>query len=92
MILVHIDNITIVCPCSLKKICWFIIKLSDYFEITVFRELRHIFGLVVTCDSSKRIIYISQTVYIYKIFMCFGIRCTTPIAMSLTIKYNLSTI
>ena len=50
MILVYIDNIPIVCLYSSKEICWFITKLSGHFEITVFRELRYIFGLVVTCN------------------------------------------
>ena len=67
------------------------LKLGDYFEITKLDELRYILGLVITQDRSEKTIYISQTAYICKVLVCFGIEDATSVSTPLTVKHDLST-
>jgi len=67
------------------------LKLGDYFEITKLDELRYILGLVITRDRSEKTIHISQTAYICKVLVYFGIEDATSVSTPLTVKHNLST-
>ena len=91
MVLVYIDDMAVASPWYSGKICWFTLKLGDHFEITELGELRHILGLVVTRNRSEKTIHISQTAYIHKMLVCFGMEGATPISTPLAVKYNLST-
>ena len=91
MVLVYVDDMAVASPWCSGKIRWFTLKLGDHFEITELGELRHILGLVVTRNRSEKTIHISQTAYIHKMLVHFGMEGATPISTPLAVKYNLST-
>ena len=86
------DDMAVASPWCSGKIHQFTLKLGDHFEITELGKLRHILGLVITQNRSEKTIHISQTVYIYKMLVCFGIEGATPVSTPPAVKYDLSTV
>ena len=62
--------------------------LHNDFDITDLGELKFMLGILVTCDHTNWLIFLSQSVYIYQVLTCFGMQDATSISTPLCVKHN----
>jgi len=61
--------------------------LCNDFDITDLEELKFI---LITCDHSDQLIFLSQSAYTNQVLTCFGMQDATPVSTPLGVKHNLS--
>jgi len=89
LILVYVDDIAITGPDGYHIIS-FKLFLGKDFEITDLGELKHMLGVLVTRDRSRRLIYLNQSAYIQRTITRFGLKNSTPVSIPLAVKHDLT--
>ena len=89
IVLVYVDDMAVAGPNRIH-IMSFKSALAEDFDITDLGELKFMLGILVTRDRQKRLIYLSQSVYIQQILSHFGMQDAMPVSTPLAVKHNLS--
>jgi len=89
LILVYVDDIAITGPdgCHIISFKSF---LGEDFEITNLGKLKHMLGVLVTRDRSRRLIYLNQSAYIQHTITRFGLENSTLVSIPLAVKHDLT--
>jgi len=89
MLLVHMDNCTIVAN-KLLVIQRFKINIAKHLEITDLDELHWILGIEVHCICESCLLLLSQCLYIDLILQCYGFKDTKPVSLPIDPSTRLS--
>ena len=89
IILVYVDDMAIAALGNMHIIS-FKMALHNDFDITDLEELKFMLGIFVTHNHANRLIFLSQSTYIYQVLTHFGMQDATSVSTPLGVKHNLS--